>query len=344
MSESQALGSAPPAPIGEGDHVRGEGAEAILYLDLACPRCAGAWEGIRRLPLRLCVRHFPIASKRPRATALHAATEAAALQSEEAFWELWDALLADRSRTDDPHLWSQAERLGLSVERFDRDRRSEAVARRVRDDFLGGIRAGVTATPTAFVGGEAVRGELPGALEAASVRIRARGARGVALALAATVLALAAPGSAAADLPPGFADSVVFDGLKQPTAVTVAPDGTIFVTEKRGRVLSFSGRTDRNPTVVANLEQAVHSFDERGLTGIEVDPAYPKSPFIYVSYTLNAPLGAPAPFWGLNVKRNDLGEEEACLGGIPDLGYKRGCVVSSRVSRFPINKKRQGRP
>lgn len=173
MSESQALGSAPPAPIGPRDHVRGKGTDAandgaIIYLDLACPRCAGAWAGIRELPVRICVRHFPIPSKRPRSSALHAATEAAALQSEEAFWNLWDALLADRSRTDDPHLWAYAEHLGLDVERFEHDRRSEEVAARVREDFLGGIRAGVTATPSVFVGGEPLRGELPEALGAAA--------------------------------------------------------------------------------------------------------------------------------------------------------------------------------
>lgn len=159
-------GSAPPPPIGADDHVRGEGEATIIYLDLACPRCAGAWARIRTLPLRICVRHFPIAGKRPRSPALHAAAEAAALQSEAAFWELWDSLLADRAHSDDPHLWERVEQLGLKLDRFDRDRRSEAVAERVRRDFLSGVRAGVTATPAAFVDSEAVAGELPAALEA----------------------------------------------------------------------------------------------------------------------------------------------------------------------------------
>lgn len=163
---SQALGSAPLAPIAVGDHVRGSGAEVVIYLDLACPRCAGAWAGIRALPLRVCVRHFPIASKRPRSPALHAAAEAAALQSEDGFWGLWDSLLDDRAHSDDPHLWERAERLGLDVGRFDHDRRSERVAERVRHDFRSGIRAGVTATPAAFVAGAPIAGELPVALEA----------------------------------------------------------------------------------------------------------------------------------------------------------------------------------
>lgn len=165
MADPAALGSAPPSAIGPDDHVRGVGAEVIVYLDLACPRCAGAWAELAAMPARLCVRHFPVASKRPRSPALHAAAEAAGLQAEEAFWALWDGILADRAHTDDPHLWERAEALGLDLERFERDRRSDAVSARVRADFLGGIRAGVTSTPAAFADGVAVGGELPGALE-----------------------------------------------------------------------------------------------------------------------------------------------------------------------------------
>jgi 2-hydroxychromene-2-carboxylate isomerase len=61
-----------------------------------------------------------------------------------------DSLFADQGRLEDPHLWARAQRLGLDVERFDGDRRSEAVQARVRADFRGGVRAGVATTPTVF--------------------------------------------------------------------------------------------------------------------------------------------------------------------------------------------------
>jgi protein-disulfide isomerase len=146
--------------------VRGEGAEAILYLDLGCPHCATTWARIRELELRLVFRHFPVASKHPRAPALHAAAEAAGAQGR--FWELVDSLYADRGRVDDPHLWERVERLGLDLERFERERRSDQVAARVRRDFEGGIRAGVIATPTAFVEGRLVHEGLEAALAAAA--------------------------------------------------------------------------------------------------------------------------------------------------------------------------------
>jgi predicted DsbA family dithiol-disulfide isomerase len=67
-----------------------------------------------------------------------------------AFFEMVDSLYADRGHIDDPHLWRRAEQLGLDLERFEADRRSDAVAARVRRDFESGIRAGVTGTPAIF--------------------------------------------------------------------------------------------------------------------------------------------------------------------------------------------------
>jgi protein-disulfide isomerase len=155
MSE---LTSAAVPPIGSDDHVTGEGPESIVYADLGCPYCAAAWARIRELPLRLCFRHFPMASKHPRAPALHAAAEAAGLQG--SFWQMCDSLYADRGRVDDPHLWERAERFGLDLERFNADRRSEAVRERIDRDFVSGIRAGVGGTPTGFVEGRRLHGNL----------------------------------------------------------------------------------------------------------------------------------------------------------------------------------------
>ena len=143
--------------IGADDHVSGEGREAIVYADLGCPYCAAAWAEIRGLPLRLCFRHFPMAATHPRAPALHAATEAAGMQG--VFWEMCDSLYADRGRVDDPHLWERAERFGIDLERFNRDRRSESVRARVERDIVSGVRAGVSGTPTAFVEGRRLEGD-----------------------------------------------------------------------------------------------------------------------------------------------------------------------------------------
>jgi protein-disulfide isomerase len=142
------LTSAAVPPAGPEDHARGEGPELIVYADLGCPHCAAAWAEIATRPARIVFRHFPLASKHPRAPALHGAAEAAGAQGR--FFEMVDSLYADRGHVDDPHLWQRAKEMGLDLDRFEADRRSPQAAARIRRDFESGIRAGVTTTPALF--------------------------------------------------------------------------------------------------------------------------------------------------------------------------------------------------
>jgi protein-disulfide isomerase len=142
------LRSAAVPPVGPDDHVRGDGEDLIVYVDLGCPHCAANWSRISALGARVVFRHFPIAGKHPRAPALHAAAEAAGEQG--AFFEMVDSLFEHRGRVDDPHLWERVGRFGLDLDRFNSDRRSDAVRARVRRDFESGIRAGVSSPPALF--------------------------------------------------------------------------------------------------------------------------------------------------------------------------------------------------
>jgi protein-disulfide isomerase len=140
------LRSAPVPPPAEDDHIRGEGPVVIVYGDYECPYCAA--ELAKLDGVTLVFRHFPVVSKHPRSRRLAAAAEAAALQGR--FWEMHDALYADQGHLDDPHLWERARGLGLDLDRFEEDRRSETVAARVDRDFRSGISAGVMKTPALF--------------------------------------------------------------------------------------------------------------------------------------------------------------------------------------------------
>lgn len=148
------LGSAPLPPLAPDDHLLGSGAGEpclIVYADYECPYCAALHARLLARGERWAFRHFPVRSKHPRAWAAACAAEAAALQG--AFEPMHMALYADQARLEDPHLWERARALGLDVERFDADRRSEAVIGRVRRDFESGVRAGVVTTPTVFEDG-----------------------------------------------------------------------------------------------------------------------------------------------------------------------------------------------
>jgi protein-disulfide isomerase len=131
---------------------------AIEYADFECPFCAVLSLKLESADLRRVFRHFPVRSSHPRAWAAACAAEAASAQGR--FWEMHDLLFADQGRLEDPHLWERARSLGLDLERFDSDRRGEAVRGRVRRDFESGVRAGVVTTPTVFADGRMYSGKL----------------------------------------------------------------------------------------------------------------------------------------------------------------------------------------
>jgi protein-disulfide isomerase len=154
------LGSAPPPELSAEDHLQGPegGALAIEYADFECPFCAALTMRLDQLSLRRVFRHFPVRSSHPRAWAAACAAEAAGIQGR--FWDMHDLLFADQGRLEDPHLWERARALGLNLERFEADRRSDAVGARVRRDFTSGIRAGVVTTPALFIGGAMLSGQI----------------------------------------------------------------------------------------------------------------------------------------------------------------------------------------
>jgi len=149
------LGSAPLPPLAADDHVLGSSAQplVIVYADYECPYCAVLHQQLHATGARWAFRHFPVRSKHSRAWAAACAAEAAGLQGR--FEAMHEALYGDQARLEDPHLWERARALGLDVERFDADRRSDPVLARVRRDFESGIRAGVVTTPTVFEHGVA---------------------------------------------------------------------------------------------------------------------------------------------------------------------------------------------
>jgi protein-disulfide isomerase len=142
------LRSAAVPAIRDDDHVRGDGRIVVLYADLTCPHCAVAHERLREEGARVVFRHLALKARHPRALALAYAAEAAAAQ--DAFWPFADSTYADQGRLDDPHLWERCAQLELDVDRFEADRRSDAVVERVRRDVRDALRAGATGTPSIF--------------------------------------------------------------------------------------------------------------------------------------------------------------------------------------------------
>ena len=89
-------------------------------------------------------------------------------------------------------------------------------------------------------------------------------------------------------LPGGFiaqdvAPSILWDTI---TGLDVAPDGRIFVLEKRGRVYVVESNI-RLPTPFLDLELEVLNNGDRGLLGLALDPNFPQNGFVYLLYTVD---------------------------------------------------------
>jgi len=146
------------------------------------------------------------------------------------------------------------------------------------------------------------------------------------------LLAWAGP-AGAVTLPPGFQETTSITGLELPTVVEFAPNGRVFVAEKNGIVKTYDSVSDPTPTVFADLRTQVHSYWDRGIQGLAVDPNFPASPYVYVYYVHDAPIGGTAPTWG--VAGQDFDDCPSPPSG-PG-GTNHGCPVSVRVSRLVAN-------
>ncbi len=118
-----------------------------------------------------------------------------------------------------------------------------------------------------------------------------------------------------------FEDTVVLFGLDNPTAVRIAPDGRVFVAEKRGVIKLYESLENPSAEVFADLTENVYAGEQRGLLGLALHPEFATHPFVYVLYAYDAPPGETAPFW------NDI-----CP--TPPGSHEDGCLVTGRLSRF----------
>lgn len=105
--------------------------------------------------------------------------------------------------------------------------------------------------------------------------------------LRALVLSLLASAgvSQAATLPAGFAESQIAGGLN-PTTMSFAPDGRLFLCEKHGLLRVIVDRT-LMPEPVLDLREKIDAWNERGLLSVCFDPEFARTGWIYVYYTLN---------------------------------------------------------
>jgi glucose/arabinose dehydrogenase len=100
------------------------------------------------------------------------------------------------------------------------------------------------------------------------------------------VFGFATRSALAATLPTNFQESQFVAGLTNPTAMTFAPDGRLFVCQQGGQL-----RVVKNGALLATpfVTVTTDSSGERGLLGVAFDPNFAANQFVYVYYTATTP-------------------------------------------------------
>lgn len=147
-------------PINNNDHILGNPKASITLLeygDYQCPSCGTAYPFIKRLlkqfygELRFVFRNFPLQEVHQFAMIAAVAAEAAALQNK--FWEMHNIIYENQKDLDGNSLLYYAEVLNLDRQTFTKDSQNHSLFIKVEQDFEGGVRSGVNATPTFFING-----------------------------------------------------------------------------------------------------------------------------------------------------------------------------------------------
>lgn len=93
-------------------------------------------------------------------------------------------------------------------------------------------------------------------------------------------------------LPDGFELQVVAGGFSVPTGMAIAPNGRIFVTEKRGYVWLIDDGTVLSLPFI-DLVDEVGDVGDLGLLGIALDPDFASTPWVYLLYVVDPSFNQP---------------------------------------------------
>jgi len=137
----------------------------VKFEDFHCPFCKQAQPTLNELlsryngQVRLVHKDLPLESLHPQA---RQAAEAARCAYEQGkFWEYHDTLYANSPKASADDLKSYGKEVGLNVDSFDRCFASGKYKAVVQKDLNEGAQLGLSGTPTFFINGREISGNLP---------------------------------------------------------------------------------------------------------------------------------------------------------------------------------------
>lgn len=136
----------------------------IEYTDFQCPYCARGAKTIDRIvemypeKVRLAFKNNPL---KFHAQALPAAKAALAANRQGKFWEYHDLLFKNSASLNEEKFLKFAQDLGLDMEKFNKDRNSEEIAKQIESEQASASKHKLTGTPSFVLNGVVIRGAQP---------------------------------------------------------------------------------------------------------------------------------------------------------------------------------------
>ena len=149
-------------PVSANDQSAGNTSSPVVLVefgDYQCPHCGHAHPLIKKLlkekgkDFHFVFRNFPLQEAHPAAFMAAVSAEAAGKQGK--FWEMHDIIFEHQQKlTGFGAFVDFAEKIGLDLQEFAKDVKSDHIVKKVEADFESGIRSGVNGTPSFFINGK----------------------------------------------------------------------------------------------------------------------------------------------------------------------------------------------
>ncbi len=137
----------------------------VEFSDFQCPYCGKAFETVQQFmaaheqEVLLVYKHLPLAEMHPAATG--AALAAWAAQQQGKFWEFHNAMFKGQDHLGEALYTDTAKSLGLDLERFNKDRVSEAASAAIQRDLDVARKLDIQATPQFLLNARPITGAAP---------------------------------------------------------------------------------------------------------------------------------------------------------------------------------------
>jgi len=135
----------------------------VEFTDFACPMCKNSYTTMRNLKMKykddieLIFRDFPVVSE----SSIELSLAAYCAGEQGLFWIMHDKLFENQGISTKQEIFSLASEIGVEGNRFTTCFEKEKYSDKIYDNYSDGTSLEVTGTPTFFINGEMITGDIP---------------------------------------------------------------------------------------------------------------------------------------------------------------------------------------